>query len=117
MSPAWPRLHRRYSSLRQKSNRVARPAHAPAAALPPAGSGSGGAGADRSRATKKGDPKAAPCRKGRSRMQDAAAATGQRFENWKLRRALARPYFLRSTTRLSRVRKPSFFSAGRSSGS
>ena len=25
----------------------------------------------------------------------------QRFENWKLRRALARPYFLRSTTRLS----------------
>ena len=36
----------------------------------------------------------------------------QRFENWKLRRALARPYFLRSTTRLSRVRKPPFFSTG-----
>jgi hypothetical protein len=32
--------------------------------------------------------------------------TDQRFENWKLRRALARPYFLRSTVRLSRVRKP-----------
>src|SRR5260221_11656783 len=28
----------------------------------------------------------------------------QRFENWKLRRAFALPYFLRSTTRLSRVR-------------
>src|SRR6185312_8224991 len=41
----------------------------------------------------------------------------QRFENWKLRRALALPYFLRSTTRLSRVRKPCAFSTGRSSGS
>ncbi len=41
----------------------------------------------------------------------------QRFENWKLRRALARPYFLRSTTRLSRVRKPPFLSGERSSGS
>ena len=30
-------------------------------------------------------------------------APGQRLENWKLRRALARPYFLRSTARLSRV--------------
>src|ERR1700730_10492904 len=29
--------------------------------------------------------------------------TGQRLENWKDRRALARPYFLRSTTRESRV--------------
>lgn len=41
----------------------------------------------------------------------------QRFENWKLRRALALPYFLRSTTRLSRVMKPACFSAGRSAGS
>ncbi len=41
----------------------------------------------------------------------------QRFENWKLRRALRRPYFLRSTVRLSRVRNPSSFSAGRNSGS
>jgi hypothetical protein len=32
------------------------------------------------------------------------------LENWKLRRALARPYFLRSTTRESRVRKPPCFS-------
>ena len=40
-----------------------------------------------------------------------------RFENWKLRRAFFLPYFLRSTTRGSRVRKPSFLSAGRSSGS
>jgi len=35
-----------------------------------------------------------------------------RFENWKLLRAFALPYFLRSTVRLSRVRKPCFFSAG-----
>src|SRR5262249_11730024 len=41
----------------------------------------------------------------------------QRFENWKLRRALARPYFLRSTTRGSRVRKPPRLSAPRRSGS
>ena len=41
----------------------------------------------------------------------------QRFENWKLRRALALPNFLRSTTRESRVRKPSFLSGERSSGS
>ena len=39
------------------------------------------------------------------------------MENWKERRALARPYFLRSTTRLSRVRKPPFLSTTRSSGS
>src|SRR3546814_1770397 len=43
-------------------------------------------------------------------------AANQRFENWKLLRALARPYFLRSTVRLSRVRKPSFFTALRSAG-
>ena len=41
----------------------------------------------------------------------------QRLENWKLRRALARPYFLRSTARLSRVRNPTCFSTGRSFGS
>ena len=41
----------------------------------------------------------------------------QRFENWKLRRAFMRPYFLRSTTRLSRVRKPPFLRAPRNSGS
>lgn len=41
----------------------------------------------------------------------------QRFENWKLRRALRFPYFLRSTTRLSRVRNPAALSAGRSDGS
>ena len=43
--------------------------------------------------------------------------TAQRLENWKLARALRWPYFLRSTTRKSRVRKPSFFSVGLSSGS
>ena len=43
--------------------------------------------------------------------------TPQRLENWKLRRALARPYFLRSTTRLSRVRKPAALSGPRRAGS
>ena len=41
----------------------------------------------------------------------------QRLENWKLRRAFLRPYFLRSTTRLSRVRKPAALSGDRSAGS
>ena len=41
----------------------------------------------------------------------------QRLENWKLLRALALPYFLRSTTRLSRVRKPAALSAPRRPGS
>ena len=47
----------------------------------------------------------------------AAAASDQRFENWKLRRALALPYFFRSTARLSRVRKPACFTAVRRAGS
>ena len=47
----------------------------------------------------------------------SAVRVPYRFENWKLRRALARPYFLRSTARLSRVRKPPFLSTGRRSGS
>ena len=37
--------------------------------------------------------------------------------NWKERRALARPYFFRSTTRESRVRKPPRLRAPRKSGS
>jgi hypothetical protein len=41
----------------------------------------------------------------------------QRFENWKLRRAFFLPYFLRSTTRGSRVKKPSFLRTDRRSGS
>ena len=55
-----------------------------------------------------------------SRAAEIAGLDGvntQRLENWKLRRALALPYFLRSTTRLSRVRKPPFLSTARSSGS
>jgi len=40
-----------------------------------------------------------------------------RFENWNDLRALARPYFLRSTTRESRVRNPPFFRTTRRSGS
>ena len=41
----------------------------------------------------------------------------QRLENWKERRAFAFPYFLRSTTRGSRVRKPPRLRAPRRSGS
>jgi hypothetical protein len=41
----------------------------------------------------------------------------QRLENWNDLRALARPYFLRSTVRESRVRKPPFFKTLRRSGS
>ena len=41
----------------------------------------------------------------------------QRLLYWGALRAFFRPYFLRSFTRGSRVRKPAFFSAGRSSGS
>src|SRR5262245_6157825 len=44
-------------------------------------------------------------------------ARSYRFENWNDRRALALPYFLRSTTRLSRVRKPPRLSTARNSGS
>jgi len=41
----------------------------------------------------------------------------KRLENWNERRALARPYFLRSTTRESRVRNPPRFKTPRRSGS
>src|SRR5215472_11660972 len=41
----------------------------------------------------------------------------QRLENWNERRAFARPYFLRSTTRGSRVRNPPRLSTLRKSGS
>src|SRR5229473_6524962 len=44
-------------------------------------------------------------------------ALHQRLENWKERRAFAFPYFLRSTTRGSRVRNPPRLSALRRSGS
>ena len=63
----------------------------------------------------------APQKKGPGRLAEplaiSSAAPPQRFENWKLRRAFILPYFLRSTTRLSRVRKPPFLSTGRNSGS
>ena len=49
--------------------------------------------------------------------QNGAKPRPQRFENWKLRRALGRPYFLRSTARGSRVRKPPGLSTARSPGS
>jgi len=51
-----------------------------------------------------------------ARRPDEGSAP-QRLENWKLARALRWPYFLRSTTRESRVRKPPFLSAGLRSGS
>ena len=44
------------------------------------------------------------------------ADANHRLLNWKRRRAPARPYFLRSTMRASRVMKPARFSAGRKSG-
>src|SRR5512141_510595 len=53
----------------------------------------------------------------RSLRIDSDFRADQRLENWNDRRALARPYFLRSTTRLSRVRKPPRLSTLRSSGS
>src|SRR5699024_9350809 len=48
--------------------------------------------------------------------QPQGASARQRLEYWGALRAFFRPYFLRSFTRASRVRKPAFFSAGRSSG-
>src|SRR5204862_4473410 len=45
-------------------------------------------------------------RRGDRNLQDFGPRGFQRFENWKLRRALRWPYFLRSTMRSSRVRKP-----------
>src|SRR3979490_1004754 len=46
-----------------------------------------------------------------------AAETPQRLENWNERRALARPYFLRSTTHEPLVRNPPRFNTPRRSGS
>src|ERR1700680_1018806 len=43
---------------------------------------------------------------GKRRVRGTPKISDQRLENWNERRALARPYFLRSTTRESRVRKP-----------
>ena len=50
-------------------------------------------------------------------LVESAVSSAQRLENWKLRRALALPYFLRSTMRESRVRNPRIFKAGRLVGS
>ena len=48
------------------------------------------------------------------RQVDARASTlAQRLEYCGALRAFFRPYFLRSLTRASRVRKPAFFRAGR----
>src|SRR5216683_3124084 len=52
----------------------------------------------------------------RAPKREPSVGSLYRFENWKRLRAPGRPYFLRSTTRASRVRKPAFFSAGRKSG-
>ena len=50
-------------------------------------------------------------------LKMSRAPRPQRLTHWKALRALARPGFLRSTTRLSRVRNPAALSGGRSSGS
>src|SRR5437588_316168 len=51
-------------------------------------------------------------RAGLARSFRLAGATDQRFENWNERRALARPYFLRSTTRGSRRHGPACRASG-----
>ena len=51
------------------------------------------------------------------RQKYNALRADQRFEYCGALRAFLRPYFLLSLTRASRVRKPAFFSAGRSSAS
>src|SRR5437667_11204105 len=68
--------------------------------------------------TRKRGEYAANTTKGRpAPLRASVRATDQRLENWNERRALARPYFLRSTTRASRVRKPPRLSTPRRSGS
>src|SRR4051794_6527831 len=49
--------------------------------------------------------------------EETTQRAGQRLEYCGALRAFFRPYFLRSLTRASLVRKPAFFSAGRFSGS
>ena len=58
----------------------------------------------------------APSTRPRRGAQRERVAAAQRFEYCGRLRALWRPYFLRSTSRESRVMKPAFLSAGRSSG-
>src|SRR5215469_2725672 len=59
-----------------------------------------------------------PCqRKPVSARRRLGRRVPHRFENWNDRRAFALPYFLRSTTRLSRVRKPPRLRTLRNSGS
>ncbi len=48
---------------------------------------------------------------------DFGIVSNYRLENWKRLRAFDKPGFLRSTTRLSRVKKPAFFKAVCNSGS
>src|SRR5215472_7089527 len=62
-------------------------------------------------------PKAAGWGDVRRRDTRRRTRASYRLENWNERRALALPYFLRSTTRLSRVRKPPRFRTPRNSGS
>ena len=58
------------------------------------------------------------CREAAPASRDRlVAGTTSACEYWGALRAFFRPYFLRSLIRASRVRKPSFFRAGRSSGS
>ena len=66
------------------------------------------------------EPKASvrnPPPQGRKKTCPAGQVFCYLLENWGARRAFLRPYFLRSLTRGSRVKKPAFLSAGRVSGS
>src|SRR3981081_3200955 len=67
--------------------------------------------------TKKGRPGGDLFRNDGRRIRGKSDRICQRFENWNDLRALARPYFLRSTVRESRARKPPFFKTPRRSGS
>lgn len=75
-----------------------------------------GTGDDRSRTNGLAQPRLTK-KAARRRPFEAVSRRSYRFENWKERRALALPYFLRSTVRESRVRKPPFLSTERRPGS
>lgn len=67
--------------------------------------------------SKAGRPASVSLRTAPAVLRTGVAALAYLLLNWKLRRALARPYFLRSTARLSRVRKPACLTTVRSAGS
>src|SRR6516165_1307345 len=72
---------------------------------------------DRTQARPNAKSHGGACTPARAPWDSRSASRLQRLENWNERRALALPYFLRSTTRESRVRNPPRLSELRSSGS